>query len=208
MARTTGPLMSLDASGSVGGTLTYSKWKGRNYVRQLVIPANPQSAMQTAMRAMFKFLGSQWSGIDPTDQDSWNGQADNDKVSDFNAYMKLNQAGWANRFAPSWANPPQRNDTAATLTTLTATGGPGVVQLNIDLAVINQNWGLIVYRNLVTGFTPALSDVIAVIDGQSASLFHYVDSPLAPDTYFYVVQPFTQKGFTGAAFTEVSGTAT
>jgi len=46
--------MSLDASGSVASTITFSKWKGRNYVRQLTIPANPQTAGQNSVR---KILG-------------------------------------------------------------------------------------------------------------------------------------------------------
>lgn len=50
MAKVTGPLMSLDASGSVAKTITFSKWKGRNYVRQLTIPANPQTGDQQAVR--------------------------------------------------------------------------------------------------------------------------------------------------------------
>lgn len=51
MAKVTSPLMSLDASGSIAGAITFSKWKGRNYVRQLVIPANPRTAGQQAARA-------------------------------------------------------------------------------------------------------------------------------------------------------------
>lgn len=51
MAKVTSPLMSLDASGSIAGALTFSKWKGRNYVRQLVTPANPQTSGQQEVRA-------------------------------------------------------------------------------------------------------------------------------------------------------------
>lgn len=64
MAKVTSPLMSLDASGSIAGALTFSKWKGRNYARQLVIPANPQTTGQQVNRArlgaggrMASFLG-------------------------------------------------------------------------------------------------------------------------------------------------------
>jgi hypothetical protein len=53
MAKVGGPLMSLEASGCVAGALTFAKWKGRQYVRQLVQPSNPQSAGQeTARNAM------------------------------------------------------------------------------------------------------------------------------------------------------------
>ena len=53
MARVTGPLFSMEASGAYAGTLVFAKWKGRAYARQLVIPANPHSANQeTARNAM------------------------------------------------------------------------------------------------------------------------------------------------------------
>lgn len=54
MAKVTGPLMSLDASGTVAKTTVFSKWKGRNYVRIRVTPRNPQTADQVATRG---FLG-------------------------------------------------------------------------------------------------------------------------------------------------------
>ena len=50
MAKTTGPLFSMDASGKFGGALVFGKWKGRNVVRQLVTPSNPQSTNQEASR--------------------------------------------------------------------------------------------------------------------------------------------------------------
>ena len=50
MAKVTGPLMSMDAAGAFGGTLVFGKWKGRNTVRQLVTPSDPQKAGQTAAR--------------------------------------------------------------------------------------------------------------------------------------------------------------
>jgi hypothetical protein len=50
MAKVTGPLMSMDASGGYAGAMVFAKWKGRAYVRQLVTPANPHSADQEAAR--------------------------------------------------------------------------------------------------------------------------------------------------------------
>jgi len=50
MAKVTGPLMSLDASGTVGKTATFSKWKGRNYVRLRVTPMNRQTSNQQDAR--------------------------------------------------------------------------------------------------------------------------------------------------------------
>lgn len=52
MARSTAPFLSIDASGTVAKTLTASKWKGRNYMRLRVIPRNPQSVDQQAVRSI------------------------------------------------------------------------------------------------------------------------------------------------------------
>lgn len=49
--------MSLDASGSFAKTLTYAKWKGRNYVRHLVTPSNPQSVGQQTARGALGSAG-------------------------------------------------------------------------------------------------------------------------------------------------------
>jgi len=57
MAKLTGPLFSLDASGKYGGAIVFSKWKGRNYARQLVTPANPQSADQETARNAVRVAG-------------------------------------------------------------------------------------------------------------------------------------------------------
>ena len=56
MVKITGPMMSLDAQGTLGDAITFAKWKGRPYVRQRVIPSNPKTGAQLGRRAMFKFL--------------------------------------------------------------------------------------------------------------------------------------------------------
>ena len=60
MAKITGPLLGLGASGSIAKTLVASKWKGRPYMRQHVIPANPKSTAQTLTRDAFSFAASVW----------------------------------------------------------------------------------------------------------------------------------------------------
>lgn len=56
MVKVNGPFMSLDASGTLAQTLTASKWKGRNYIRQRVIPANPNTSGQQAVRSILGTL--------------------------------------------------------------------------------------------------------------------------------------------------------
>jgi len=60
MAKVTAPFLSLDASGTVASTLTASKWKGINYMRQRVIPKNPNSFKQLAIRAVITDASQAW----------------------------------------------------------------------------------------------------------------------------------------------------
>lgn len=208
MARTTGPLMSMDASGSIAGTLTFSKWKGRNYVRQLVIPANPQTALQTAFRAMFGFLGSAWAAISPTDQDTWNGLADNDKISDFNAYMKINQAYWKNFLPPAQMNPPSRVLDPPTITSQAAVGGLGFATISQVIGTMADVWGVAIFRSTVTAFTAAPGNLIKMIDVTATPSWSWQDSPLAAGTYYYRLRPFTLDGKFGALGAEDPATVT
>lgn len=65
MARLTGPLMSLGASGTIAKTLTYGDWKGISYARTRVIPANPNTSEQQLTRDVFRFLPQVYK-FDPT----------------------------------------------------------------------------------------------------------------------------------------------
>jgi len=60
MAKTTGPLFSLSAVGTIAKTLTYSTWKGIKTVRQKSDPANPNSTDQQTQRAKMTAAVNFW----------------------------------------------------------------------------------------------------------------------------------------------------
>lgn len=57
MAKVTGPLQSFSASGKLANSIVFAAWKGVAYVRQYVIPANPQSSGQGDQRVMIGGVG-------------------------------------------------------------------------------------------------------------------------------------------------------
>ncbi len=57
MAKVTGPLMSMTASGKIADTLVFFSWKGISTVRQWIVPANPQSADQGDIRLVIGGIG-------------------------------------------------------------------------------------------------------------------------------------------------------
>lgn len=74
MAKVKGPLMSMRASGQLGKTLVFSRWKGEPTVRQHVVPANPNTGGQQAVRNNFKAGVLEWhtAGYNAIDRTAWN----------------------------------------------------------------------------------------------------------------------------------------
>ena len=60
MTKVTGPMISLDARGSIGNSVNFSIRRGVNYTRQHIIPGNPQTAAQSANREVFHDGVSKW----------------------------------------------------------------------------------------------------------------------------------------------------
>lgn len=71
MARLTGPLMSLTASGTIADTITYADWKGIQYARTRVVPANPQSVEQVKTRDVFRYLGDLYKYMPAIAREPW-----------------------------------------------------------------------------------------------------------------------------------------
>ena len=103
MALVTAPLLSMDASGAVGGAIVFSKWKGRNYARALVTPSNPKSGGQVGVRAMFKFLSQEWKNLSAGDQATWEAIAEAASFLPFNAYQQNGLLRNRNFLAPAQA---------------------------------------------------------------------------------------------------------
>lgn len=67
MAKVTGPLMSMEASGTFGDTLTFRKRKGVNVVGVRSNPSNPQTTDQMHARAIFASVANTTKKVDKTE---------------------------------------------------------------------------------------------------------------------------------------------
>jgi hypothetical protein len=208
MAILNGPLMSLDASGSVANALTFSKWKGRNYVRQLVVPANPKTVKQVSVRAMMKFLSQAWAAIGATPKGTWVAPAAADSVSPFNAYIQRNLKRWASFQSPSQTYPSPNTGTVGTLAAQSIIAGVRQLTVQCSLTAVNTNWLLLIHRSQSIGFTPSFSTLVKAVIKTTTPAEQFVDTPLLPGLYYYRLVPCTTEGVMGAAFAEISGTAT
>jgi len=202
-----GPCFSIDASGTLADTLTFTKWKGRNVVRERVIPSNPRSGPQTGMRSMMKFLSQIWDGLTTVNKATWEDLADATVISEFNAFTSFNMLRWRSYKTPSKETPAAEVSTPAAAPTTTPTGGIRQIQLSIADGTPAPDWGWIIHRSIETAFTPAYSNVIAVIPWGTTPTI-YIDTPLDPDTYYYRLMGFNDDGIVGTLEAEITADAT
>lgn len=207
MVKLQGPLFSLAASGTIADAVVFSSWKGRAYARERVIPANPQSGPQTGLRAMMKFLSQEWDGLTSAEKATWLARAQQTVISNFNAFTSYNQTRWRSYKGPSQEDPAADASTPAAAPTTTPTGGIRQIQLSIADGAPAPDWGWIIHRSETTGFTPAFSNVVAVIPWGTTPTI-YIDTPLVAGTYYYRINGFNDDGIKGALEAEVSATAT
>jgi len=87
MAKITGALLSLGGSGTIAKTITFSKWKGRAYARQRVVPANPNSTAQALTRGVFSDASNIWKNAGALLIAPWNSFASGQVLTGRNAFM-------------------------------------------------------------------------------------------------------------------------
>jgi hypothetical protein len=208
MALLTGPLMSLDASGTIGDTITYAKWKGRNYARTRVIPSNPKSASQTGMRSMFSFLTKQWDSLSSNDQATYDEAAEAKSISSFNEYISYNMARWKNYSPPSQAKPAAEASTPLTVSDMTLTGGEAHVNISLTPSGSTDIWGFEIYRSDAEITNPNNSNCIAVIEADGANAVEYNDTGLEAGTYHYRAAVINTDGIRGTVIADDSEAAT
>lgn len=195
MAGVKGPLFSLDASGTIGDAIVFSKWKGRNYVRRHAIPSNPKSVGQVSVRSMLKFLTQYWASLTGVEQANWETRAAATNISPFNAFVAYNQNRWGRYAFPSQLDPATQTGTAGTVLAPTTVAGSRSVLVSVPISVLADNWGVVIHSSLSTGFTPARTAARQVIPAASVDTFTWLDFPLEVGVeIFYRFESFSNDG--------------
>jgi hypothetical protein len=200
--------MSLDASGTIADAVTYSKWKGRNYARQTVTPANPNSVSQKSVRAMMRGLSQAWAALTAGNKATWQTRADQTIISTFNAYTAYNLNRWRSFRAPSKQDPATEVGAAPSAPTTTVTNGVRELQLSIADGATVPDWFWLIFRSTVTGFTPSFSNLVRVVP-KTASPTIYIDTGLPTGIpQYYRIKGTLATGVSGTLEAERTGTPT
>ncbi len=209
MATVSGPLFSLGASGTVGGSIVFATWKGRPYVRRHAIPSNPKSVSQLSVRAMMRFLSQFWTSLSVSEKADWETRAAVTNISPFNAYIAYNMDRWGREEYPSQQDPATETGTPGTLTTETATAGVRSITISDTVSVLADNWGILLYRSVTTGFTPSRNNMYHVMPAVSAATFTFLDTAVIVGTpYYYRGRAITDDAVAGTLWAEITATPT
>lgn len=161
MVKLTGPMMSIDASGTFAKSIVFSKWKGINYARRHAVPANPNSPAQRGVRALFKFISQDFAGLSAPIKAEWLALAANGNITALNAQIRdaQNRAkigdGW--RESPTGTN-PGGIDAPTSLTLVALKGG---LRCSWTRPVGNKgDYAAALYFGLVTGFAASIGTLV------------------------------------------------
>ncbi len=200
------PLMSLDATDSLGKAITFSKWKGRHYVRSLVKPKNPRSGTQTGVRTTLRWMSQIWASIGATAQANWKTLAKVGAVTPLNAAVRVNQRR-GRQDLPPYLDPQITTATAEpTPAAPAATAMPKSIKITWTDSTGAQDWGTAIYMLAGGVVTDSPSTLIAMV---KRGVQAYIVPKLTTGTvYHFKVRGFSKDGTFSAASADFTGTPT
>lgn len=205
MVRLKAPLFSLEASGTLGKSVVFAKWKGRDYARRHAIPANPKSGLQTGIRAVFGFCAAHWQIMNVAYSATWEIIAANRDLTGLNAYiadavdLARRNRGWRDNAYG------QADGTVNAPTNGVATAQPNTLVVTWSAPVANPpDLCYAIYASTETGFTPDISNLVGVID---ASTLQFTHRGLTSGVeMFYRIRGLDVDGTLGSLLAQFSGT--
>jgi hypothetical protein len=205
MVRVKAPLFSLDASGTIGKSIVFANWKGRNYVRRHAIPANPNSGLQVGIRSVFRFISQDYKNLTAGQQNDWVVLAAADNITPLDAQIR--DAITRARRNLGW----RMDNTAVDPGAIDApTGGTATVQPKTlvvgwtEPAANKPDYCYALYASTTTGFTPDVANLIAAVKFPTVSFTH--THLITGTPYYYRVRGLSKSGKLGTLLAQWTGT--
>ena len=203
MATTKGPLMSLDASGALADTIVFSKWKGRNYVRQHVIPSNPRTGLQVGVRAVMRFVTQSYAALSATIKGHWADEAATDNITPLNAMVRVNQE--RGRQDKGIKKDPTFAEGASEAAPVgpAAAAQPRSLKLTWTDSIGADDWATAVYSSPTGVVTPGPATLIRIVPRGDQSLV--VTDLVTGTTYHFKLRGIETGGTLGTATADFTG---
>jgi len=184
-------------SGKVGKAGVFATWKGRQYRRSWVKPANPKSPAQQTVRNNFKNAVAEWHDFNALQKAAYGYLATPEQISGFNLwvrrYQKAATSGQTLPTKPKWGIKQIGTAYTSQSTTLAAGQGPATLTGPIQIGSVSFDAGssglavdAIVYINAgLIVFPSALSGTVTIdykAGGKTVTGKQIATNPAAGDT--------------------------
>ena len=195
MAKLTGPLMSMSATGKFANSIVFVQGASGPVARAYVIPSNPQSEAQTGVRAMMAWMSKEWAQLTAPEQATWLTAISKPGESAFNAFVRVGMNQWKNGLFATSENPTVVEAAPAVPTALTAVAaGRQVTFAWTDPAA--RVFGLSLHVTEGGANTPSPANAIKVID---EGVLQAVYTFKLAGTYHYRLRAASHEGLFGPA---------
>ena len=156
---------------------------------------------------MFKFIAQDYANLSAAFVAEWKAIADLTATTPLNAQMKVAQQNARQNFGAVKAPSEVAGTTPTAPVTLTATAQPKSIALAwTDPAVTPGDYTGMLYMSTVTGFTPDISNLIAVLP--VATLAYVVTGLVTGTPYFFRLRQTNTDGEMGALIAQATETPT
>jgi len=163
MARVSGPLLSVRASGTVGGSIQYRATAGRAVVCLPRALRGSNGLSSTSRRAVYSGLARLWKALDPSTAGDWANARTQDDTSNWAAFLRVNLDRWGNYLQPAAARPDIDAATPGFPGTLSPKKNGFYWSVSYGLTVGGIGLFCIMHHSTTNGFTPTRSTAIDMI---------------------------------------------
>jgi hypothetical protein len=195
----------MGASGQFGKSLVAASWKGVAYMRRYVIPANPQTAMQSAVRAAMRLLGASWAPMSAADKALWEAEVDG-PATGLNMWTKASLPSMRDNKGPLRLPTGGIATAPAAPAAPAATAGVRQVTLTWTPSVTAGAFATAIYRKVGAGVTALVSEIRR---WELHAVATWIDRDVVVGTlYSYEICEFAETGTKGTPSAEVTATPT
>jgi len=206
MAILTGPLMSLDARGTIGKTITYSKGKQRHYAKMRPVPSNPRTGSQLYIRLMVGYLTKCFSPMWLDEREymieNWSSLTDQGNLSVFSAFMRFNMKRWAQRKGPSISGITLVEDESP-VSEVSATIYGRNVEVSMSAGMEFGLRGYMIYRSSTELIFPEKHELVGIAKTIQDNDGFFIDKNVPAGTWYYKVCGFGGYGSIGPPSADV-----
>lgn len=196
MVKLKGPSLAQDAGGSLAGAVTFSKWKGRNYLKRKSIPKRIDSPAQARVAESLGWLSSQWTLLNAAFKDTWAPLAAKTRLPPQQAFLQHNCQRFHRGAAPSKLYPPSESFPYATIYSLPDDGRHNVRSLHrtLNVTVGLATWAFFIWYSNGTPQPWAPNTRLHIHAWNFSPTDHVAIPAIEPGVYQCKLQPFALDG--------------